>query len=198
MSETHKSKTILGPDCKISGELNLDNDAVIMGSFSGTLRVTGMLELTDSSQVSGTIIVGTLRLAGHAEADVVAEDGVELLPGATLAGQLFTSRLNVVDGATFQGDVCVGPKAMQAASEAFKNVEVTNQNTPHFHHEDSAQQMAVEQSMSIGQVEEEVEEVEQFQAAQPAPAQQQSPAMNAMLQRRRPKVLSPRPMAHSA
>lgn len=197
MSETHKSKTILGPDCRISGELTLDNDAVIMGSFSGTLRVTGMLELTDSSQVSGTIIVGTLRLAGRAEADVVAEDGVELLPGATLTGQLFTSRLNVVDGAMFQGDVCVGPKAMQAASEAFKNVEVTNQNNNHFHHEDSAQHAAIEQPMHIdGDMEDEHDDHEQFQPVRPA--QSQSPAMNAMLQRRRPKVLSPRPMAHSA
>lgn len=196
MSDTHTSKTILGPDCNISGDLNLDNDAVIMGTFSGTLRVTGMLELTDSSRVSGTIIVGTLRLAGQAEADVVAEDGVELLPGATLTGQLFTSRLNVVDGATFQGDVCVGPKAMQAASEAFKNVEVTNQNNTHFHHEDSAQPIAIEQATPVGDVEEQYDDAEQFQA--PRPAANQSPAMNAMLQRRRPKVLSPRPMAHSA
>ena len=118
MAEATRNKTVLGPDCRISGELALDNDAVIMGQFKGTLRVSGMLELTDSSEVAGTIIVGTLRLAGHAEADVVAEEAVELLPGAELSGQLYTSRLNVTEGAIFQGDVCVGPKAIQAASEA--------------------------------------------------------------------------------
>lgn len=183
MNEQIKSKTVLGPDCRISGELSLDNDAVIMGTFSGTLRVSGMLELTDSSQVSGTIIVGTLRLAGRAEADVVAEDGVELLPGATLIGQLFTSRLNVVDGAMFQGDVCVGPKAMQAASEAFKLNEVPGGQREHFHQPEPQPSMAdmsdetedAGESMSMGQ----------------------SNGNGSMLQRRRPKVLSPRPMMHA-
>jgi cytoskeletal protein CcmA (bactofilin family) len=175
-----KSKTVLGPDCRISGELSLDNDAVIMGSFSGTLRVSGMLELTESAQVSGTIIVGTLRLAGRAEADVVAEDGVELLPGATLTGQLFTSRLNVVDGAMFQGDVCVGPKAMQAASEAFKLNEPAGQRE-HFHHQPDQGSMDM--------------------AADDADDAEQPTHMGngngSMLQRRRPKVLAPRPMMHA-
>jgi len=112
------NKTVLGPDCRISGELSLDNDAVIMGQFQGTLRVSGVLELADSAEVSGTVIAGTLRLAGKAKADVIAEDGVELLPGAQLTGQLYTSHLNVVEGATFQGDVCVGPKAIEVAIDA--------------------------------------------------------------------------------
>lgn len=113
-----RSKTVLGPDCRISGELALDNDAVIMGQFKGTLRVSGVLELTESSEVSGTIIAGSVRLAGKAEADVVAEMGIELLPGAHLIGQLYTTNIQVSEGATFQGDVCVGPKAIAAANEA--------------------------------------------------------------------------------
>jgi cytoskeletal protein CcmA (bactofilin family) len=115
---TSTNKTVLGPDCRISGELSLDNDAVIMGQFQGTLRVSGVLELADSAEVSGTVIAGTLRLAGKAKADVIAEDGVELLPGAQLTGQLYTTHLNVVEGATFQGDVCVGPKAIEVAIDA--------------------------------------------------------------------------------
>jgi cytoskeletal protein CcmA (bactofilin family) len=172
MSDARTNKTVLGPDCRISGELTLDNDALIMGHFTGTLRVTGTLELSESSQVSGMIIAGALRLAGHAEADVVAEDAVELLPGAQLVGQLYTSRLNVVEGATFQGDVCVGPKAIQAAKEALK------QNDEH------------DQLSSIGQG-----------ITQPAGSEQQEEAssittvpgsVNQILQRRRPKVLSAR------
>ncbi|MEM6260424.1 MAG: polymer-forming cytoskeletal protein [Planctomycetota bacterium] len=171
MGEGTRNKTVLGPDCKISGELTLDNDAVIMGQFTGTLRVTGMLELTESSQINGTIIAGTLRMAGKAEADVVAEAGCELLPGAQLLGQLYTSHLNVIEGAVFQGDVCVGPKAIAAASEA------------------------------LGQ-EEEIEEEEMYttsmlsQPEEPAEEEQEVTTMpgsvNAVLQRRRAKVLQAR------
>jgi len=178
MNDAPKNKTVLGPDCRISGELALDNDAVIMGQFKGTLRVSGQLELTESAEVAGTIIVGTLRLAGNVEADVVAEDGVELLPGAQLIGQLFTSRLNIVEGAVFQGDICVGPKAMQAASEAF-----------------SQGQQETEQTMLSSMMSHSSDEAEEDEApATPAESQVRTnpSSVNAVLQRRRPKVLAPR------
>lgn len=114
------NKTVLGPDCKISGELSLDSDAVIMGQFKGTLRISGVLELTDSAKVGGTIIAGMVRTSGTANADIAAEGGVELLPGAKVEGQIYTTQLSVVEGASFQGDVCIGPNAMQAAGAAMQ------------------------------------------------------------------------------
>ncbi|MEM6333671.1 MAG: polymer-forming cytoskeletal protein [Planctomycetota bacterium] len=175
------NKTVLGPDCRISGELSLDNDAVIMGHFQGTLRVSGTLELADSAEVSGTVIAGTLRLAGKAKADVIAEDGVELLPGAQLEGQLYTSQLNVVEGATFQGDVCVGPKAIEVAIDAL------NLETP-----EAAPQAAPKAAMpapaapAFETAEEEVEYDDEPQV-QTVPG-----SVNKILQRRRARVISSR------
>jgi cytoskeletal protein CcmA (bactofilin family) len=178
MGEPTRNKTVLGPDCKISGELTLDNDAVIMGQFTGTLRVTGMLELTESSQINGTIIAGTLRMAGKAEADVVAEQGCELLPGAQLLGQLYTSHLNVIEGAVFQGDVCVGPKAIAAASEVLAGQDEYIEEEP--------QSYNSSMMMSQHQHEEPVEEEEE-QEVTTMPG-----SVNAVLQRRRAKVLQAR------
>ena len=179
MSEARTSKTVLGPDCRISGELSLDNDAIIMGHFTGTLRVSGTLELSESAQVSGMIIAGALRLAGHAEADVVAEDAVELLPGAQLIGQLYTSRLNVVEGATFQGDVCVGPKAIQAAKEALKQND-DFQDEPNHH----SQSQGITKPQPISHDEHEEDEQSSV-TTMPG-------SVNQILQRRRPKVISSR------
>lgn len=173
MGEGTRNKTVLGPDCKISGELTLDNDAVIMGQFTGTLRVTGMLELTESSVINGTIVAGTLRMAGKAEADVVAEQGCELMPGAQLLGQLYTSHLNVIEGAVFQGDVCVGPKAIAAASEALAQQDEVEED-----------EQGYSSSMMISQTEEPAEEEQQV-TTNPG-------SVNAVLQRRRAKVLQAR------
>ncbi|MGB1125123.1 MAG: bactofilin family protein [Phycisphaeraceae bacterium] len=170
MGEATRNKTVLGPDCKISGELTLDNDAVIMGQFTGTLRVTGMLELTESAQITGTIIAGTLRMAGKAEADVVAEQGCELMPGAQLLGQLYTSHLNVIEGAVFQGDVCVGPKAIAAAADVLAQQEEIEDEQGY-------------SSSMIGQQ----EEAEEEQEVTTMPG-----SVNAVLQRRRAKVLQAR------
>lgn len=186
----HTNKTVLGPDCRISGELALDNDAVIMGQFKGTLRVTGMLEIADSAEVSGTIIVGTLRLAGRAEADVIAEDGVELLPGSHLLGQLYTSRLNVVEGATFQGDVCVGPKAIEAATEAL-SLEEQAAPQPQAQPQPAARPQAIRQPEPIAEADDaQMTEDEQDGAVHTVPG-----SVNQILQRRRAKVMSTRQAA---
>lgn len=178
MGEPTRNKTVLGPDCKISGDLTLDNDAVIMGQFTGTLRVTGMLELTESSQISGTVIAGTLRMAGKAEADVIAEQGCELMAGAQLLGQLYTSHLNIIEGAVFQGDVCVGPKAIEAASEALGQEESEEGEEG-----ESTSMFSTMMSQTQGDTDDDTDETQ---------VTTKSGSVNAVLERRRAKVLQAR------
>ncbi len=128
MSGKDSQQTVLGSDCRIKGEMTLEGDGTIHGQFEGTLRAGGVLELGESSQVSGTVIAGAARLGGHADADIIAEHGVELLAGTELSGRLFTNRLSIVDGASFAGEVVVGPKAMEAAQQVLRDVETHQGN----------------------------------------------------------------------
>lgn len=123
MSENDPHRCVLGPDCEASGQLSIEGDGTIMGRFEGTIRVGGTLELTDSSNVTGTIVAGAVRLGGRAKADIIAEHGVELLCGSVLSGRLFTKRLSVADGASFDGPVVAGAAAMDAASDLLGELE---------------------------------------------------------------------------
>jgi len=123
MSDKPEHGTILGPDCKGTGQIVLDGDGIIMGQFDGTVRVAGVIDLAESSQVSGTIVAGVVRLAGRADADVVAEHGVELQAGCVLTGRVFTTHLSVVEGASFDGEVVIGSHAMAAASELIQKAD---------------------------------------------------------------------------
>ncbi len=179
MSDKTQHKTVLGADCRITGELALDNDAVIMGQFEGTLRVRGVLELTDSSHVRGTVIAGAVRVAGQVEADVVAEQGVELQAGASLTGQLFTTHLTIVDGATFQGNVCVGSHAIAAAEDVIARAGGAD--------EDPAQPAASGLALrSQAATHDDADE----QAAEEAAVNTVSNSIDAILKRRRPRTLS--------
>ena len=188
MTEKTNHKTVLGADCRITGELALDNDAVIMGHFNGTLRVSGVLELTDSAKVSGTIIAGALRLAGTVEGDVVAEHGVELLAGAQFSGQLYTTRLSVIEGAVFQGDVCVGPKAMAAAGSLLRQAQenATSDQPATVTQQYQAQEQAEDQTW---EEESQQEEVAQEEQAPVAPVRTVASSLNSILERRRSKPM---------
>lgn len=167
--------TVLGADCQISGDLTLDNDAIIMGSFSGTLRVTGVLELTESARVSGTMIVGQLRHAGQAEADIVAENGVELLPGSSLNGQVYTSEIHVSPGAAYTGDLTVGPDAVASAGFEANDTGVADEVT--------GEDMDVQ--VEIADESDDVEDSNEMRI------DTNPQAVATMLRRRKPKVLRP-------
>ena len=117
MSNDTPAKTVIGPDCTMRGELSLEGDAAIMGRFDGDIRVAGTLEVGESAEASGTIVAGVLRVAGKANADVIAEHGIELLAGSRLSGRLFSTRISVRDGGEYEGEINVGPQALKAAME---------------------------------------------------------------------------------
>ena len=120
MGQSNKTRTVLGDDCHMSGELILENDAVIEGEFNGTLRVNGELDLPKTAQVTGMVVVGTLRLAGRARADVIATESVELVAGAELNGRVFTPHLTMGHGVVFQGEATVGPASASAAERLLR------------------------------------------------------------------------------
>lgn len=198
MSEQRTSKTVLGADCRITGEISLDSDALILGQFKGTLRVSGVLEIADSAHVVGTIVAGALRVAGRIEANVVAEHGVELLAGAQLSGQLFATTLSVVEGAVLESEVCVGPKAVQSAGAILRQIEEASSNDPGSNdREQTREEIASPQASwqnDAQQVDESAEIQEEQLEEEPepivAPVRTIPSTLNSMLSRRRAKVLT--------
>ncbi len=124
-----RNRTVLGADCRMKGELELNNDALIMGQFEGTLRVAGELELAPGASVTGTIITGSLKLAGALHANVQAEESIELLSNARLIGDIQTSRLIVAEGAEIEGHVAVG-RGSQAQPSISNEVSVEATTKP--------------------------------------------------------------------
>lgn len=121
MRELSKNRTVLGADCRVTGELTLDNDAVVMGRFDGRLQVTGRLDLTETSHVTGTIIAGELRLSGNVKATIIAKESIELLAGSNVEGRLYSPHLGVAEGAVLVAEVHIGPHAMQTADALILN-----------------------------------------------------------------------------
>lgn len=117
MADSTNRRSVLGKDFHITGELTIHDDAVIEGQVDGVVRGAGLIELSETARVSGAIIAGQVRIAGQAQADVVGEEDVELLPGAKMRGRVFSHRFCVNEGAGFRGEIWVDADAMQAAKQ---------------------------------------------------------------------------------
>ncbi len=117
MADPHNAPRQLGRGWQITGELNIDEDALFDGQINGVLRVTGQLELGPNARVAGTVVGQTVRVAGEVEADIVGQQEVEMLPGSKMRGRVYASRFVVNEGAGFRGEIICDEQAMQSAEE---------------------------------------------------------------------------------
>lgn len=117
MADRVANRCVLGKEFHITGELVVQENAVIEGRVDGVVRAAGAVELAPSGQVNGVIIGGIVRVAGKTEGDVIGEQEVELLPGAKMRGRVYANRFLVNEGAGFRGEIWVDEEAMAAADE---------------------------------------------------------------------------------
>jgi len=75
----------------------------ITGRFSGKLDTKGTLTIGQTATVEANIQGENIIVAGKVKGNVIAKKMLVLMPTAFLTGDLTTPKLNIVEGAIFQG-----------------------------------------------------------------------------------------------
>ncbi|OGX25109.1 MAG: hypothetical protein A2787_03095 [Omnitrophica WOR_2 bacterium RIFCSPHIGHO2_01_FULL_48_9] len=75
----------------------------INGNFQGTLDTRGTLTVGNAATVEAHITGENIVIAGRVKGDVVAKKMLVLMPTGILIGNISTPKLNIVEGALFQG-----------------------------------------------------------------------------------------------
>ena len=75
----------------------------ITGDFTGTLTTRGTLTIGQTALVEANITGENIIVAGKVKGNVLAKKMLVLMPTAILTGDISTPKLNIVEGAIFQG-----------------------------------------------------------------------------------------------
>ena len=75
----------------------------IYGRYTGKLDTRGTLTIGQTAQVEANIVGENVIVAGKVKGNVVAKKMLVLMPSAVLHGDISTPKLNIVEGALFQG-----------------------------------------------------------------------------------------------
>jgi excisionase family DNA binding protein len=78
-------------------------DLKINGQFSGSLDIKGTLTVGSRASVEADINGDNVIIAGKVKGNVRVSKLLTLLPTAVLTGDIHTPKLNIVEGAIFQG-----------------------------------------------------------------------------------------------
>lgn len=96
---------ILDVDAAMQGTLSF-KDAVnlrINGKFEGNLDTRGNLTIGPSAFVSADIVGDNIIIGGKVKGRITARERLTFLPTAVVEGEIYPAKLNVAEGAIFEG-----------------------------------------------------------------------------------------------
>jgi len=97
---------ILDVDASMQGSLSFKDpvNLRINGKFEGTLETRGNLTIGPTAVVNADIVGDNIIIGGRVKGRITAKERLTLLPSAIINGDIFYVRLNVAEGAIFEGN----------------------------------------------------------------------------------------------
>ncbi len=95
----------LDVDASMQGTLSFKDpvNLRINGKFEGNLDTRGNLIIGSNAQVHADITGDNIVIGGRLKGKIIAKERLTLLPTATVEGDIYPAKLNVAEGAVFEG-----------------------------------------------------------------------------------------------
>jgi excisionase family DNA binding protein len=119
------SSKVIEINAQMQGSLSFKDpvNLKINGNFNGTLDARGTLTVGQAAFVEAHITGENIIIAGKVRGDIVAKRMLVMMPTALLTGNISTPKLNIVEGAVFQGK-CQMVDDMLDLDEVAKYLEI--------------------------------------------------------------------------
>ncbi len=110
IKEAPPVEKVIEINAEMSGDLTFGDpvNLKINGRFTGRLDTKGTLSIGPSAHVDANISGDNMVIAGRVNGNVIAKKMLVLMPTASLYGDITTPKLNIVEGAIFQGRCQMG------------------------------------------------------------------------------------------
>ena len=108
--------SILGPGCKVKGNIDLKGTLRIDGDFDGEITCPETLIIGKSGVVKADVNVKNAVIGGKLVGNVSATNKIELQTGSHVEGDISTARLVIDEGVFFEGACKMGTQSQATAS----------------------------------------------------------------------------------
>ena len=113
-----RNAVMLGPRDRLIGRLYIEGDLHVNGMVEGAVEASGDVEIDDMAKVKASVAGRQVSIRGQVSGPVTARKRLVVARSGSLIGDVRVPRLVVEDGATFNGNVSMGPPAEMAPKAA--------------------------------------------------------------------------------
>ena len=112
-----ESNTIVGTGTSIEGNVESSDNLRVEGKLKGTVKTKSKIVLGASAIVEGDIFATNAEIQGTVKGKIEVTDLLILGDGCKVHGDIITNKLEVRDGASFNGDCSMGVKTKEIKLE---------------------------------------------------------------------------------
>jgi cytoskeletal protein CcmA (bactofilin family) len=109
-ADNRELNTIIGRGSVIEGKLVISNSIRVDGIVKGDIASTGTLTVGGEGEIEGTITAENAIIGGRIRGTLNIQSKVILEKNAVLIGDLKTQKLNIAEGAIFDGNCIMEAK----------------------------------------------------------------------------------------
>ncbi len=102
--------TIIGKGSVIEGKIKIKNSVRIDGKIKGEITSTGTVTIGSDGEVEGTINAANAIIGGRVRGKMNVQSKIILEKNSVLIGDLKTQKLNIAEGAIFDGNCIMDDK----------------------------------------------------------------------------------------
>lgn len=102
------NKITLGPSDSLDGKLTYNGSLTVQGQAQGEFRITGNFEVGNGATVKALIEGSNVTIKGDVEGVLTARDKLTIGKSGKLSADVTVKRLQIEDGASFNGHVRMG------------------------------------------------------------------------------------------
>src|SRR5690606_27736137 len=108
-----RGATIVAANTVICGNLEVAGDLVVCRRLEGSIRVEGSFTVGEAGNNWGDTECRTAHVSGRIKGNLKAREGVDLIQGAKVTGDIYTRSLRIEEGAILQGMSYMGESYLQ-------------------------------------------------------------------------------------
>ncbi len=121
MADDQGTRTEIGPETVVTGDVRADEDVVVFGRIDGTVSSTTAVIVEDGGRVGPRVEAPTVIVAGWASGDVIGTERVEITETGRVLGCVYAPRMVLLEGGAVKGRIVMDgsrPDSVQASAPA--------------------------------------------------------------------------------